>query len=105
VTVRVQVYVPELEVVRGEKTSLAPSVETLPPPPEVATGEPSTSQATAVSTLVFTDGLRVKLHVRVRGSPATRLPVTEMVGVGTGIWTVRVMEELVTDPPREAVQE
>ena len=56
--VSVHVYVPVSEVVRGEKMRLTPTVE-IWPSAEVATGEPFTVHTTSVSTVVFTDGLRM----------------------------------------------
>ena len=54
---------------------------------EVSTAVPLVLQLTAVAGLVSTDGLRVKLHVRLNGVPAyrggVRLDIMDTVGAGT----------------------
>ena len=57
--VRVHLYLPVSEVVRGEKTRETPSLEIRPPSSEVATSVPLTVQTALAATAVSTDGFRV----------------------------------------------
>ena len=73
-----QTYLPVSEVVRGENVREDPLAEILPSP---ATADPFIIQVTSVAILVSTDEPRSYSQLRVRGSPANRLPLTVMAGV------------------------